>query len=161
MNSLTEEDFRVIQQMRLERKQTEEGKKEKPIKQKIVYYVKQPRSGVAEIEVADQQRKITNSIFSVSFQRKSSTGNNLSDIAYEAFMIDSNGQIISDIYPINTIDINTGDGCTVRFTLGSQGEYNKTDQYYLVLRDPVMSEQEVVSMTPYAIELDFAPDFDF
>ena len=79
---------------------------------------------------------------------------------YETFVIDANGQIISNVLNI-IADKSGGDlSYKVTYTLSSQSKFSKDEAYYVALRYKGATN-ELVSKTQYKIVIEFASDFDF
>jgi hypothetical protein len=162
LSGLSEEEYRIIMEMRREKlaakKQQEQERVVVPetIEYKIVDF---DRAKVS-IKLQEDSRKITNNIFNLRFIQNEAVGSDKSTAEYETFVIDANGQIISNVLNI-IADKSEGDlSYKVTYTLSSQSKFSKDEAYYVALRYKGATN-ELVSKTQYKIVIEFASDFDF
>lgn len=159
LSDLSEEELRVIMEMRREKLAQKKAEEEKRVPEKTEYSLVPFDTDRVIIRLADDGRKITNNIFNLKFQQQESTGEKPA-AEYETFVIDAKGQIISDIKTI-CADRDGADLChKVTYSLTAQEKFDKSAEYYVVLRYK-NGGMSILSKTPYQISIDFASDFDF
>lgn len=162
LSGLSEEEYRIIMEMRREKlaakKQQEQASVAVP--ETIEYKIVDFDSTKVSIKLQEDSRKITNNIFNLRFIQNEVVGSDKETAEYETFVIDANGQIISNVLNI-IADKSGGDlSYKVTYTLSSQSKFSKDEAYYVALRYKGATN-ELVSKTQYKIVIEFASDFDF
>jgi hypothetical protein len=158
---LSEEEFRVIMEMRREKlaaqKQEQERVKEPEV---IEYSLAEFDSSKVALELQGDSRKITNNIFNLRFVQREFVDANKASAEFETFVIDASGQIISNIVPI-IADRTSGDlSYKVTYSLSSQAKFDKDEAYYVALRYKSAGNKLLIKVQ-YKIVIEFASDFDF
>lgn len=107
------------------------------------------------LEPLSQNRRITNSIFTLGF---APAEGNMGSGEYELFFADENEKVLCDRQQLSLVD---GEVIPekVRFCLNTGSASGK--QYYLYIRKAGAPENEIVQKIPYASAIVFAADFDF
>lgn len=115
----------------------------------------------AGLKLISQNRKVSNSIFSLNFYQLEPIGGKVAATAYEIYMADTSGKIISDkkvIIADKTSKNDTDRVFCVRLTLKS-AEYRKMDTYYLMIVEKGTSGSS--EQVEFSIDIAFINDFDF
>ena len=160
LSGLSEDELRVIMQMRREKlakKKAEEKKQDIP--ETTEYSLVPFDSDKVAMKLADDGRKITNNIFSLKFEQTESA-NKKAPTEYETFVVDAYGQIISDIKTISANKEGTDLIHKATYSLSAQEKFDKTAEYFVILRYK-NGGSNILSKTQYQISIDFASDFDF
>lgn len=161
LSGLSEEELRVIMEMRREKLVQKKAEAEKPVEpEKTEYTLSEVEPNKIAISLSNDNRKITNNIFNLKFVQSDSADSGKGIAEYETFVIDSYGQVISNIKTIQTDK--TGNDLThkVSYSLSAQEKFDKSAAYYVVLRYKG-SGTNILSKTQYQISIEFASDFDF
>lgn len=159
LSGLSEEELRVIMEMRREKHAKKKAKEEKPIApETIEYFLVQFDSNMVSLKLVSDGRKITNNIFNLKFEQNEQADEK-SPTEYETFVVDTYGQIISDIKTICANKEGADLTHKVTYSLSAQEKFDKAAEYYVILRykDAGLN---ILSKTKYQISIDFASDFD-
>lgn len=160
LSGLSEEELRVIMEMRREKiaqKKAEENKTVVP--ERIEYSFVQFDSERVSLILASEGRKITNNIFNLKFEQNE-RADEKAPAEYETFVVDAFGQIISDIKTINANKDSSDLTHKVTYSLSAQEKFDKAADYFVILRYK-NAGLNILSKTKYQISIDFASDFDF
>ena len=114
-----------------------------------------------EIQLINQSRKISNSIFSLDFYQKDAVLGKTLPATYEVYMADVMGNAVSDRKIIIADKSNMDDTQRItrtRFNLKNI-DFNKTEKYYLIIRDAETAN--IIEKTDFTIDIAFSNDFDF
>lgn len=114
---------------------------------------------MVSIKLASDGRKSTNNIFNLKFVQNEQADEK-SPAENETFVVDTYGQIISDIKTICANKEGTDLTHKVTYSLSTQEKLNKAADYFVVLRYK-NADLNILSKTQYQISIDFATDFDF
>lgn len=118
---------------------------------------------MVSIKFASDGRKSTNNIFNLKFVQNEQADEK-SPAEYETFVVDTYGQIISDIKTICANKEGTDLTHKVTYFLSTQEntqeKLDKAADYFVVLRYK-NADLNILSKTQYQIRIDFATDFDF
>ncbi len=114
---------------------------------------------MVSIKLASDGRKSTNNIFNLKFVQNEQSDEK-SPAEYETFVVDTYGQIISDIKTICANKEGTDLTHKVAYSLSTQEKLNKAADYFVVLRYK-NADLNILSKAQYQISIDFASDFDF
>lgn len=161
LSGLSEDELRVIMEMRREKLAQKKAEETKPVEPEKTEYVLVPfDESKVSMQLQSDSRKITNNIFNLKFTQNEAASDTKTSVEYETFVIDSYGQIISNIKTL-TAD-KTGDDLThkVTYSLSAQEKFDKASAYYVVLRYKGAGTN-ILSKTQYQISIEFASDFDF
>ncbi len=160
-SGLSEEEYQMIMEMRRQKlieKQEAEKKAKEP--EPITYSNAAIAKDKVGLTLSSDSRVITNNIFNIQFAQTEPVSADRGAAEYEVFVADNNGKIISDIKEIKA-DKTGGDmTCKVTLTLSAHGEFDKEADYFLMLRYKG-GGNEILSKTPYKINIEFAAEFDF
>ena len=160
LSDLSDEELRMIMQMRREKlaqQKTEQTKPAAPVNTE--YTLTEFTAGTVTLSLLGNLKKITNNIFNVKYIQSTPADVNKTT-EYESFVIDSHGQIISNI--ISIVADKHGDDLShkVTYSLASNVQFQKEDSYFVVLRYKG-ADTSVVMKHPCQIVIEFASDFDF
>lgn len=160
LSGLSEEELRVIMEMRRDKLAKKKAEEEKPIvPDTIEYSLVQFDSDTVSIKLVSDARKITNNIFNLKFVQNEQAGEK-APTEYETFVVDTYGQIISDIKTICANKEGADLTHKVTYSLSAQEKFDKAAEYFVVLRYK-NAGLNILSKTQYQISIDFASDFDF
>ena len=160
LSGLYEEELRVIMEMRREKIAKKKTEEEKPVvPETIEYSLVQYDRNMVSIKLASDGRKITNNIFNLRFVQNEQAGEK-APTEYETFVVDTYGQIISDIKTICANKEGADLTHKVTYSLSAQEKFDKEAEYFVVLRYK-NAGLNILSKTQYQISIDFASDFDF
>lgn len=115
----------------------------------------------ARIQLVGDNRKVSNSIFTLNFYQSEAVGGNVLPATYEIYMADSNGKVISDVQSIiaNKEDKDSSNRqFKVRLTLKPL-TFSKTELYYLMVMNK--DNGQALDRIEYQINISFSSDFDF
>lgn len=161
VTDLSEEELRIIMEMRRSKLAQKKAEAARPhVPEQTEYTLSEIDEGKISVALSSDSRKITNNIFNLRFIQSEPAGLAKESAEYETFVIDSNGQIISNVRTIKADK--TGSDLThkVTYSLSSQERFDKTAAYYVVLRYKGAGTS-IISKTQYQISIEFASDFDF
>lgn len=161
LSGLSEDELRIIMEMRREKLAQKKAEEEKPAEPERTDYVLIPfDESRVSIKLQNDNRKITNNIFNLRFVQNEPVSAGKEKAEYETFVVDSFGQVISNIKAI--VADKSGDDLThkVTYSLSAQEKFDKASAYYVVLRYQGAGTN-VLSKTQYQINIEFASDFDF
>lgn len=100
LSGLSEDEFRMVMEMRRAKLAEKEVRKVEPVQEEKVEYTVASDSAAnvssAGLALCEDSRKITNNIFSLSFQQLAPAENPDEAAEFEIFVIDQNGKIVSD-----------------------------------------------------------------
>ena len=160
LSDLSEEELRVIMEMRREKIAKKKAEEEKPVvPETIEYSLVQYDRNMVSIKLASDGRKITNNIFNLRFVQNEQAGEK-APTEYETFVVDTYGQIISDIKTICANKEGADLTHKVTYSLSAQEKFDKAAEYFVILRYK-NAGLNILSKTQYQISIDFASDFDF
>lgn len=160
LSGLSEEELRVIMEMRREKIAKKKMEEEKPVvPETIEYSLVQYDRNMVSIKLASDGRKITNNIFNLRFVQNEQAGEK-APTEYETFIVDTYGQIISDIKTICANKEGADLTHKVTYSLFAQEKFDKAAEYFVILRYK-NAGLNILSKTQYQISIDFASDFDF
>lgn len=160
LSGLSEEELRVIMEMRREKIAKKKAEEEKPVvPETIEYSLVQYDRNMVSIKLASDGRKITNNIFNLRFVQNEQAGEK-APTEYETFVVDAYGQIISDIKTICANKEGADLTHKVTYSLSAQEKFDKAAEYFVILRYK-NAGLNILSKTQYQISIDFASDFDF
>ena len=160
LSGLSEEELRVIMEMRREKIAQKKAEENKPvIPERIEYSFVQFDSERVSLILASEGRKITNNIFNLKFEQNE-RADEKAPAEYETFVVDAFGQIISDIKTINANKDSSDLTHKVTYSLSAQEKFDKAADYFVILRYK-NAGLNILSKTKYQISIDFASDFDF
>lgn len=160
LSGLSEEELRVIMEMRRDKLAKKKAEEEKPIvPDTIEYSLVQFNHDMVSIKLVNDARKITNNIFNLKFVQNEQAGEK-APTEYETFVVDTYGQIISDIKTICANKEGADLTHKVTYSLSAQEKFDKAAEYFVVLRYK-NAGLNILSKTQYQISIDFASDFDF
>lgn len=160
LSGLSEEELRVIMEMRREKIAKKKAEEEKPVvPETIEYSLVQYDRNMVSIKLASDGRKITNNIFNLRFVQNEQAGEK-APTEYETFVVDTYGQIISDIKTICANKEGADLTHKVTYSLSAQEKFDKAAEYFVILRYK-NAGLNILSKTQYQISIDFASDFDF
>ena len=161
LSSLSEDELRAIMEMRRDKFVQKISKVEKPAELEKIEYVLVPFDETnVSVKLQDDNRKITNNIFYLRFIQSEPVNSETAFTEFETFVIDSHGQIISNINLFSADK--SGDDLThkIAFVLSAQERFDKSSSYYVVLRYKGVGTS-ILSKTQYQINIEFTSDFDF
>ena len=161
LSGLSEEELQVIMEMRRKKLAKKKADGEKTIEPERTDYKLIPFDNTkVSIKLRDDNRRITNNIFSLQFVQNESVSSTKTSAEYETFVIDTYGQVISNIITISANK--SGDDLIykVTYSLSSHESFDKASDYYVILRyrDAGIN---ILSKTRYQISIEFSSDFDF
>ena len=160
LSGLSEEELRVIMEMRREKIAQKKAEENKPvIPERIEYSFVQFDSERVSLILVSEGRKITNNIFNLKFEQNE-RADEKAPAEYETFVVDAFGQIISDIKTINANKDSSDLTHKVTYSLSAQEKFDKAADYFVILRYK-NAGLNILSKTKYQISIDFASDFDF
>lgn len=160
LSGLSEEELRVIMEMRRDKLAKKKAEEEKPIvPDTIEYSLVQFNHDMVSIKLVNDARKITNNIFNLKFVQNEQASEK-SPTEYETFVVDTYGQIISDIKTICANKEGADLTHKVTYSLSAQEKFDKAAEYFVILRYK-NAGLNILSKTQYQISIDFASDFDF
>lgn len=160
LSGLSEEELRVIMEMRREKIAQKKAEENKPvIPERIEYSFVQFDSERVSLILVSEGRKITNNIFNLKFEQNE-RADEKAPAEYETFVVDAFGQIISDIKTINANKDSSDLTHKVTYSLSAQEKFDKAAEYFVILRYK-NAGLNILSKTQYQISIDFASDFDF
>lgn len=160
LSGLSEEELRIIMEMRREKIAKKKAEEEKPnIPETIEYVFAQFDVDKVEVKFINDGRKITNNIFNMRFEQVESVGEK-KPAEYETFIIDAFGKIISDIKMICANKEGPDLTHKVTYSLSAQEKFDKSAKYYVILRYK-NAGLNILSKNQCQISIDFASDFDF
>lgn len=160
LSGLSEEELRVIMEMRREKIAQKKAEENKPvIPERIEYSFVQFDSERVSLILVSEGRKITNNIFNLKFEQNE-RADEKAPAEYETFVVDAFGQIISDIKTINANKDSSDLTHKVTYSLSAQKKFDKAADYFVILRYK-NAGLNILSKTKYQISIDFASDFDF
>lgn len=160
LSGLSEEELRVIMEMRREKIAQKKAEENKPvIPERIEYSFVQFDSERVSLTLVSEGRKITNNIFNLKFEQNE-RADEKAPAEYETFVVDAFGQIISDIKTINANKDSSDLTHKVTYSLSAQEKFDKAAEYFVILRYK-NAGLNILSKTQYQISIDFASDFDF
>lgn len=160
LSGLSEDELRVIMEMRREKLAKKKAEEEKPVvPETIEYSFVQFDSDKVTLKLVNDGRRITNNIFSLKFEQAESADEK-APTEYETFVVDAYGQIISDIKMISANKEGSDLTHKVTYSLSAQGKFDKAAEYFVILRYK-NAGLNILSKTQYQISIDFASDFDF
>lgn len=160
LSGLSEEELRVIMEMRREKIAQKKAEENKPVvPERIEYSFVQFDSERVSLILASEGRKITNNIFNLKFEQNE-RADEKAPAEYETFVVDAFGQIISDIKTINANKDSSDLTHKVTYSLSAQEKFDKAADYFVILRYK-NAGLNILSKTKYQISIDFASDFDF
>lgn len=161
LSDLSEDELRMVMQMRREKLAQKEAEQVQPVPAKTVeFVVTQFDAGKVSLALQDDLRKITNNIFNIKYVQKEPADDKHEAVVYETFVADSCGQIISNIANI-TANKNGSDLVhKVTYSLSSTEKFRKDENYFVILRYKG-ADTNVVMKVPCRIVIAFASDFDF
>lgn len=160
LSGLSEEELRVIMEMRREKIAKKKAEEEKPVvPETIEYSLVQYDRNMVSIKLASDGRKITNNIFNLRFVQNEQASEK-APTEYETFVVDTYGQIISDIKTICANKEGADLTHKVTYSLSAQEKFDKAAEYFVILRYK-NAGLNILSKTQYQISIDFASDFDF
>lgn len=160
LSGLSEEELRVIMEMRREKIAQKKAEENKPvIPERIEYSFVQFDSERVSLILVSEGRKITNNIFNLKFEQNE-RADEKAPAEYETFVVDAFGQIISDIKTINANKDSSDLTHKVTYSLSAQKKFDKAADYFVILRYK-NAGLNILSKTKYQITIDFASDFDF
>ena len=160
LSGLSEDELRVVMEMRREKlAQKKVGEAKDVVLEKTDYILVPFDDSKVAIKLLSDNRKITNNIFNLRFIQIEPVSNTKAASEYETFVIDSIGQVISNIKEISADK--SGDDLTykVTYSLTAQEKLDKSSAYYVVLRYKGAGTN-ILSKTQYHINIDFTSDFD-
>lgn len=161
LSDLTEDELRMVMQMRREKlaRKAEEQKQPEPLKT-TEFSVTAYDPEKVSLVLLDDLRKITNNIFNLKFIQREPADANRVAAAYESFVADARGQIISNIASIAADKKGNELVHKVTYSLSSTAKFQKDENYFVILRY-MGSDTNVVMKAPCKIVIEFASDFDF
>lgn len=160
LSGLSEEELRVIMDMRRDKLAKKKAEEEKPIvPDTIEYSLVRFNRDMVSIKLVNDARKITNNIFNLKFVQNEQASEK-SPTEYETFVVDTYGQIISDIKTICANKEGADLTHKVTYSLSAQEKFDKAAEYFVILRYK-NAGLNILSKTQYQISIDFASDFDF
>lgn len=160
LSGLSEEELRVIMEMRREKIAQKKAEENKPVvPERIEYSFVQFDSERVSLILASEGRKITNNIFNLKFEQNE-RADEKAPAEYETFVVDAFGQIISDIKTINANKDSSDLTHKVTYSLSAQEKFDKAADYFVILRYK-NAGLNILSKAKYQISIDFASDFDF
>lgn len=158
---LSDEERRIIMGMRRDKLAQKKAMEEQPaVPEKTDYVLSAPNDDKVLLRIADDNRKINNNIFNVLFIQTAPVDENKSACEFESFVVDSNGQIISNIREIRADKADAPLSHKVTYTLNAQKTFDKNADYFIVLRYKGAGT-DILSKTQYQINIAFVSDFDF
>lgn len=161
LSGLSEEELRVIMEMRHKKSAQKKAEAEKPVEpEKTEYRLSEVDPDKIAISLSNDNRKITNNIFNLKLVQSDSADSGKKIAEYETFVIDSYGQVISNIKTVRTDKMGNDLTHKVSYSLSAQEKFDKSAAYYVVLRYKG-SGTNILSKTQYQISVEFASDFDF
>lgn len=161
LSGLSEDELRVIMEMRRQKIMQKKADMEKPVEpEKTEYTLTDYDITKVRIELREGRRIITNNIFNLQFKQSLPASDCVTDAEYETFVIDANGQVISDIKTITASMNNKEHSYRVTYSLSAQEKFDKTAAYYVILRYKGAGTNVLIK-TQYQIDIAFASDFDF
>lgn len=160
LSGLSEEELRVIMEMRRDKLAKKKAEEEKPIvPDTIEYSLVRFNRDMVSIKLVNDARKITNNIFNLKFVQNEQASEK-SPTEYETFVVDTYGQIISDIKTICANKEGADLTHKVTYSLSAHEKFDKAAEYFVILRYK-NAGLNILSKTQYQISIDFASDFDF
>lgn len=160
LSGLSEDELRVIMEMRREKLAKKKAEEEKPVvPETIEYSLVQFDSDKVTMKLANDGRRITNNIFSLKFEQAESAEEK-TPTEYETFVVNAYGQVISDIKTISANKEGPDLTHKVTYSLSAQEKFDKAAEYFVILRYK-NAGLNILSKTQYQIGIDFASDFDF
>ncbi len=116
-----------------------------------------------DVRMLTESRRITNSIFSLTFFQTEPVGGKITPRKLKAYFRDPDGSVISDevLLVADRSAPRAEDRIyEVRFTLKSR-RYDRSAVYHLVLEDTEEVVETVYEQTPFTLDLGIMPDFGF
>lgn len=160
-SGLSEEELRVVMEMRREKLAQKKELLEKQVEPETTEYIITSHSpDKVSLVIADDSRKINNNIFNLLFIQTAPVDERTTACEFESFVIDSFGQVISNIRTISADKTESPLSYKVTYTLNSQRSFDKNADYYVILRYKGAGTN-VLSKTRYQIDIAFVSDFDF
>ena len=161
LSGLSDDELCVIMEMRRKKLAHEKEEKAKPVEPEKTDYVLVPFDKTkVSIKLQNDNRMIANNIFNLRFIQNEPVSSVKASSEYETFVVDSFGQVISDIKLISAD--NAGDDLThkITYSLSAQKKFDKTSAYYIILRYRGAGTN-ILNKTQYQINIEFASDFNF
>lgn len=160
LSGLTEEEYRVVMEMRREKLSQKTKEKEPEIIETVDYEIVAADPNKVSLNLLDDNRTISNNIFTLRFQQIAEATDSAENAEYETFVIDAFGRTISNIRALNTANVEKSSPYRVTYTLGAQEKFDKAAECYVVLRYKDAGTK-ILSKVRYKINIAFASDFDF
>lgn len=115
----------------------------------------------AKIQLVGDNRKISNSIFTLNFYQNDIVGGNVVPATYEIYMVNASGKPVSDVKTV-VADKEDKDSSNRQFKVRlnlKPIQFSKTELYYLVVMNKESGQP--LERIEYQINITFTNDFDF
>lgn len=115
----------------------------------------------AKIQLVGDNRKISNSIFTLNFYQKDIVGGNIVPATYEVYMVNAAGKPVSDVKTV-VADKEDKDSPNRQFKVRMNLkpiQFSKTELYYLMVMNK--DSGKLLERIEYQINITFTNDFDF